>query len=270
MYKNAIVLLNRGYEYIYSYQNLINRNNNIYDKIISKTFIHFDIIIFHEGNILKEHQEYIQTNTPSLKLNFIDVTTTEPKTAFQLSKNKINLELCPPTLLASQFSTGYRHMCHFWSIDFLDYLKDYKYIVRIDEDCLVENFDLSVFEKMYKNNIFFVSPYFQGKDNENVTIGMEILWDRFIKENNITPFKYYHDMKCPYTNLMIVDIQNIRNNLIIKQFLKYIDDSHGIYSNRWGDLPIWGLILSTLIDPKHYSDFKTISYTHDTVHRINL
>jgi hypothetical protein len=44
--------------------------------------------------------------------------------------------------------------------------------------------------------------------------------------------------------------------------LQIIDESHGIYSNRWGDLPIWGMILSTLIDEKHYRQEKSISYLH--------
>jgi hypothetical protein len=264
MNKNAIVVLTRGYENPIYYKNLIFRNKQIEEKITNKTNKSFDVLIFHEGNIIKEHQKLISDVTPKLKLNFIDVKKTTPKTAFDNSKNKINMELCPPTLQSNSFPLGYKHMCHFWSIDFLDYLKDYKFIIRIDEDCFIKNFDLGILDEMEKNKILFVSPEFQQQDDWFVIVGLEKLWNEFIEEKKITPFKSFQEVTCPYTNLMIVDIENIRNNDIINEFLKKIDSSHGIYSNRWGDLPIWGLILSTMVDSKYYSEIKSISYFHQS------
>jgi hypothetical protein len=83
-------------------------------------------------------------------------------------------------------------------------------------------------------------------------------------KNNIQPYKSFEQVICPYTNIMIVNVEYLRNNLTVQNFLKKIDDSNCIYSNRWGDLPIWGLILSTLVHEKHYCWSTVISYQHNS------
>jgi hypothetical protein len=30
-------------------------------------------------------------------------------------------------------------MCHFWFIDFLRYVRGYKFVIRVDEDCIVHS-----------------------------------------------------------------------------------------------------------------------------------
>ena len=155
-------------------------------------------------------------------------------------------------------------MCHFWSIDFLEYLKDYKFIIRIDDDCFVDKFDINILNEMNEKEIHFVSPEFQGQDLDSVIVGLERLLNEFLIETNIQPYKTFREIKCPYTNFMIVNADFLRNNEVISKMLKKIDMSHGIYSNRWGDLPIWGMILSALVDEKHYSECKSISYYHDS------
>jgi len=270
MKKNAIVVLNRGYDDIYKYDRLINRNNNIYNKIILESKLNnFDFIIFHEGNIINEQQEYIKSKTPQIEILFKNIKDVYPYNAFDNNKNILNMDLCPPTELSNSFSLGYKHMCHFWSIDFLEYLKDYKYILRIDEDCLLNTFDKNIFNIMKEKNIIFISPFFQEQDNPDVIVGLDKLLNKFINENNIKPYKNFTDIKCPYTNLMIVDIEYFNNHIITKKFLNYIEMSNGIYSNRWGDLPILGIILSTFINPELYSNYIDISYMHD-VHRVNF
>ena len=115
---------------------------------------------------------------------------------------------------------------------------------------------------MNEKEIHFVSPLFQGQDDSLVIVGLERLLNEFLNETNIQPYKTFDEIKCPYTNFMIVNVDFLRNNEIINKILKKIDLSHGIYSNRWGDLPIWGLILSTLINEEYYEEIKKISYYH--------
>ena len=266
--KNAIVTLSRGYNEISKYNSLIRRNIEIYNNIISKNIGDFDLIIYHEGNITLDHQNYISSITPNLDLTFLDVKKVGSKKAFNDTKNKLNLELCPPTPQSNAFPLGYKHMCHFWAIDFIDYLMDYDYVIRIDEDCFVKSFDDNVLEKMKSDNIHFVSPYFQEQDEDSVIVGLEKLWEEFISENKITPYKSFNQIRCPYTNFIIFDVKYISQNESIKKILEKIDSSHGIYSNRWGDLPIWGMILSTLIDENYYLENKNISYLHGSHNKL--
>lgn len=266
--KIAFVVLSRGYKTKERYNDLILRNISLSEKIDKIFLKNFDFIIYHEGNISTEDQIFISKQTPNLNLLFKNVKKVEPKNAFDDSKNQINYTLCPPTNLSNSFPLGYKHMCHFWSIDFLEYLKNYKYIIRIDEDCILKNFNIKILEEMYRNNIKYVSPYFQEQDVKDVIVGLESLWNTFIKNNNFVPYKKFDEIRCPYTNFMIIDIEYFLNNDIILNFLNSVDKSHGIYSNRWGDLPIWGVILSTMVDPLLYKEEKSISYLHKSHHKI--
>jgi hypothetical protein len=62
LHKNAIVVLTKGYNGNEEYQELIDRNNSIYNIFYSliDNKENYDIIIFHEGNITEEQQIYIQ------------------------------------------------------------------------------------------------------------------------------------------------------------------------------------------------------------------
>jgi hypothetical protein len=260
--ENAIVVLTRGYPNINNYESLVKRNQLIDEHIISKTNKNFDIVIFNEGNIPEDHQKFISSFTPKLNLIFKDVKNSGLNSAFNNNKNITNMELCPPTPQSSSFGLGYKHMCHFWSIDFFNFLENYKYVIRIDEDCLLTKFNVNILDEMESNNKYFVSPTYQEQDEPYVIVGMEKLWNTFIKENDIIPVKEFKDIKCPYTNLMILNLEYFRNNPLVIKFLDYIDKSHGIYSNRWGDLPIWGMILSTLINENNYGEDDGIAYYH--------
>ena len=270
--KNAIVVVTRGYKKLSLYKKLINRNICIYNHIFLKNNINydaFDIIIFNEGNITIEQQEFIQSFTPQMKLLFKNLKKTFPYNAFDESKNKINYKLCPPTRLSSKFSLGYKHMIHFWAIDYLNYLKNYKYVIRIDEDCYLLSFNHNVLKNMNKKNINFYScswsQNWKRSDNKQVVIGLKKTVEKFIRLNNLETKKEFSGIKCPYTNFMIVDIEYFRNNKLYNKYLKFIDKTSGIYSNRWGDLPIWGIFLSLFLKKIKYYNikfFKGIKYIH--------
>ena len=66
----------------------------------------------------------------------------------------------------------------------------------------------------------------------------------------------------PYTNFMILNINFFKNNKDVVNILNEINKSDCIFSNRWGDLPIWGYILSYFIDKTYYIEDKNISYIH--------
>lgn len=252
--KSAIVVLTRGYNNILKYNKLINRNKhiaiNFYLKLENPE--NYDIIIFHEGNITLEQQKYIQSQTPKLPLIFKSITF--------YNTNIQNKYLCPPTYLSNKFSPGYKNMCFFWSILFLDYLKDYLYIIRIDEDCLIKSIPTNIINTYIESNIYFASPYFQGPDDPNVTVGITKFFLNFLQKNNIKG--YNSNVTCPYTNVSIINIQYFRQNSIVQKVLQEIILCGCIFSNRWGDLPIWGYILNYLIHPHLYKQDKSICYFH--------
>ena len=91
------------------------------------------------------------------------------------------------------FPLGYKHMCHFWSMDFMDYLSEYKYIIRIDEDCFITKFNEIILEKMRDEEIYFSSPMFQEQDKPYVIVGLEKITKPNMKVLVISDSKYVVD-----------------------------------------------------------------------------
>jgi hypothetical protein len=261
MGKVAISVLTKGYTENDQYNTLINRNNFIYHHIISKSRLEFDMIIFHEGNISLDHQQYISEHS-NANLIFRDVKQYANKLAFDDNKNIYNIELCPPNELSESFSLGYKHMCHFWAIDIFEYLSDYQYVIRIDEDCYVDKIDPALLEAIVEQEVKFAVPFIcPVLDDPNVIVGLEKLLNDFFEQNNINPHIEFTNIKAPNTNFMILDLQFFKQHDLVQKFLTQIENSHGIYSNRWGDAPIWGIILYALSGINFY-ELRDVVYVH--------
>lgn len=248
---NAIVVLTKGYDNKKDYKMLVNRNNSIYEKFYSKLNDRekFHNIVYHEGNITDVHQRYIQSKTPGLPIFFIAILFRDQ--AYP-EKNFV----CHATEASNNFSNGYKNMCQFWTIDFLKYLKNFEYIIRIDEDCIINKIPKNILEIYKEKNIFYSSPYFQGKDSKEVVVGLK---DFFSKINNNIKYK---DIKYPYTNFFIMNISYFNRRKKLKEALTLIDETNCIFINRWGDLPIWGFLLKYYINPCNYIEDKNLSYFH--------
>lgn len=259
--KNAIVVLTRGYDNNEKYNTLIARNNSLYDKYYNllNDKNHCDVIIFHEGNISEEQQKYIQSKTPELPLIFTKV---------DFQNKVVNHANCPNTETSESFPIGYKNMCYFWSILFLEYLKDYNYIIRVDEDCTLEVIDQNLIENYKKDNIMFASARLEeALDDISVTTGMKELFRNYMEKNNITP--KIEEAVVPYTNFMVVNVPYFRNNENVQKILQEIDKSECIFSNRWGDAPIWGSILRYLVDKNLYKEETGVTYFHGS-HNIKI
>lgn len=248
--KNAIVVLTKGYQDLSGYDLLVSRNISIFDNFYSKLQDNtiYDIIIFHEGNINKEAQTYIQKYTPNMPLIFTAIKF------YDISKFDINSS-----------SAGYKNMCYFWAIDFVVYLKDYEYIIRLDEDCILYNLDTNIIPYYKEKNIKYSSATFYGDDDEGFVIGLKSLFYSYMMENNLTPIS--NIIRCPYTNFSIINIPFYKNTKYIQDILEEIKKSNGIFIYRWGDLPIHGYILTFLTDPALYFEDKTIKYYHGSHYR---
>lgn len=250
----AFVCLTRGYTDRSYYNTIISRNNSI--KYYIERF-QSENIIFHEGNISKEDQEFIINQ--SCKTKFVNLLEVETKAFRDISNRHKSSPYIYETSLSQHFSLGYRHMCHFWLIDFLDLVKDFDYIIRVDEDCIVQSFPLYVFNSHFA----FITPCFNGLDDDLVIVGLQKTLDTF-HEIHQTKEKYALN-KCeknPYTNFFIMNVNYFKKNNIFKKYIDYIDISNGIYINRWGDLPLMGYFLLNFVDEKDYVLNNDIVYFH--------
>jgi hypothetical protein len=256
MSKKAIVVLTRGYQELSKYHSLIQRNNSITFKDKS-----IDFIIFHEGNILANHQQYISSKSPHLKIIFIDIS----EKAFKCEKN--NIPFYPPS---KRFLLNYRHMCHFWFVDFWKYTEQYDAIIRIDEDCTIHFSVDEIFSLLLNKSISINCLY--GKwvsDEPYVTHRLNEFTRSFIKRNIgisplIIPFK---KPSGPYTNVIAFNLSKLRQNRPLQEFVSSIEKSNFIYCYRWGDLPLWGEALTYFCNKRSYFHYKKIIYYHGS-HKI--
>ena len=250
--KYCVAVLTRGYSDIQSYSTLIQRNNHISRNLTDKTM---DILFFHEGNITEEQQTYIQNETPDLNMKFINILGK----AFKEEKNNI-----PTIPEIANFNIGYRHMCSFWFVDFWSFVSEYDFLLRIDEDCFIDfNID-NVFSKL--NNTTFIVARISG-DSDFVTFGLNSFSMNFIQENSNTySFKNTNPKypSGPYTNILGVSLNKIRNSEILQKYIDEIDKSGMIYERRWGDLPLWGEVIYYIFGEDTLQVDTEIRYYHGT------
>ncbi len=252
--KIAICALTKGYFFKKNYRALIDRNKHIYENIIKKYNFNIDIIIFHEGNIKLSHQNFIKKESGLDSLKFIDVRES-------FSNQKINYSpFCHETKLSKKFNHGYKCMCKFWFCDFLDYLKAYKFVIRVDEDCLIESFPIVEFiKKLEANQCSYITPLIFEKDEGDVTIGLDKFCQDFFDKHQPPRAPAFNIN--PYSNVFMIDIQFFINSTLFTIFAKEVLETGCIFINRWGDHVLWGAILS-MYEENVMLESKGIRYLH--------
>ena len=253
--KQAIVVLTRGYTEKNQYQWLLQRN-----KYLEKYYnSNIDYVIYHEGNISKDHQKYINNET-LLPLIFINVSDSFAKKKFKFS-HAMNQEPFPIFSKNGEVNSknlAYKNMINFWFCDFWNYVKKYEKILRIDEDCEYQSDYNEIFKLLDQK----VSVY--GKwwpDDEFVTKGLNNFTLDFLRKNNIKNSKS-HKSSGPYTNVVGFNLDICRKNSLLLKYIAAIKVSENIYLHRWGDLPLWGEILTYFFTKNQHLATKKIQYFH--------
>jgi hypothetical protein len=171
----------------------------------------------------------------------------------------------------------YRSMCYFWMKNFSKYTKDYNYVMRLDDDSIIEEpIKYDLFEMMsdkdyiYISNIihldcslcnygmkdFFLKHYENKRDKIN-----ELFMDHTLNNNNeyFNKFKKLHnalnnedytdtsiELNMPfmyYNNFNIINV-DVWNKPEIQDIVNKIDEQGYIFYCRWGDAPLQTIILS--------------------------
>lgn len=239
--KTAIVALTRGYEDKNLYSDLIKRNNSIYVNIIKLRSKPTDLILFHEGNISKDDQEYINSMYPE-KIIFKNVSE-------YFQTNNIDLEG------ESKFPLGYRQMCRFNMYHIWDEVSDYDYIFRIDEDVEVINCNPEIFEYMRSKNFTYMTGRFT-KETHRLT---NSTLPNFLLNNTGMNVKKIYNHKNPYTNLYASQVKFWLED-DVQRILKIISLTDEQIKYRWGDHTVQGLILN--YKEKSIKLFPNLEYRH--------
>jgi hypothetical protein len=70
----------------------------------------------------------------------------------------------------------------------------------------------------------------------------------------------------PYTNMCGFSLKKIQSSRIIGEYIQSVKESQKIYSQRWGDSPLWGEVVYHLLDASIQID-RSLKYFHGSHNR---
>ena len=256
----------------------------------------WDCIIFHEGNILPGHQDYIlnQLGKHSSIISFRDVGAIfgERRKEIDACKEKLSITKgkehgCPTgTFLQNWHGAGYKAMISFWYFDVahLDISAEYDFYLRLDDDCVIG----SKGDPTPPAGTRVASAQYSLGDNHQVVMGMnaffyDLAHSTLGKERNWTwPWKrdalpFNECRGCtrkrrdgdgqhvanPYTNSLWLDLAWVRS-VEVQTVHRAVEATYCVYTNRWGDSPLWGGTMRLLNLP---TVFLNLSYIHGSHRR---
>lgn len=221
--KNAIVCLTRGYKDLEKYDTLISRNEAIFKFFGDK----YPVLIFHEGNIRSRQQKYIKSRQ-AMDIQFHDIS--------------------------DRWTGGYEGMCRFYAWDIWDVCQHYDYILRIDEDCILEECTQDPFEEI-QGNVYLKSCFFAESHSEtNATLP-----EALEKLTGTKRADFYND-KFVYTNVGLSKVSIWREGKAA-EVLGILARSEMQRLNRWGDLPLLGSLLN-IYYPDRIGTLTGMKYAH--------
>jgi len=256
--KIAIGCLLRGYQKLSEYDDFLRRSKSILASLKHEdtdAVIHH--IIFHEGNIGQSHQNYLKKKST---IDFIFVNVEAEFVWQDVSES----DFCYPTTLSNSFSLGYKSMCRFWFDGFIRYAKEYDYLIRIDEDCVIYQSSLiEIINEMENCHSTYATPFIYGADDSLVTVGLKELIIKFQDEKSLE--NAYDPAFNPYTNVFFINMAKISNNSMFKDFSDVVHKSGCIFINRWGDLPLWGCVIQICLSKSDFLICNQFKYFHSSI-----
>lgn len=263
--------------------------NNLERKIYLKTTLYFlfknfnskykyPVIILHEGDYDKDSKNEILTSIRVECVNLVSFCELD-KEDFQIPKHididKMN-KLIDNNPVPYWRNVKYRIMCNFWINHFFKYCNKYEYIMRLDDDSIIEepiNTDLFKLMKEkdfnYISNILHVDcgicnyemkEFFSNiipdkkelisKNFANITIN--------INDGKFENIKKFHEllkgeiytkdsievsMPIMYYNNFFITKKSIWNDSNIKNIINEINKKGYVFYCRWGDAPIHTMLM---------------------------
>lgn len=274
--------------------------NTVERKIYLKTSLYFlfknfnavykyPVIILHEGDYDEHSKNEIKMSIRSECRNLIrfqELDSCDFVVPEHIDINKLNkcIEARPVPYWRNK---NYRIMCYFWIKHFFKYCKEYDYVMRLDDDSIIEEkINADFFDLMEKRNLnyasnllhidcsicnygmkdFFLKLCPNSKDKLN-----ELFIDHKLKNdvNYFNKFKEVYqiinnceynetefDMSMPvmYYNNFSITKPSIWNAPEIKNIINEIDKTGYIFYYRWGDAPLQTIIMK-IYDNKKLGKF---------------
>lgn len=122
---------------------LLAQRNSVLEKVFYREGQEndFDVVIFCEKYVKRIHQEELQNATKlPLQFVFVDDSLRGSEKQYGIDRNIKKKRYfmdtkCPANGGSARFTFGYKGMCQFWFTDFQQYVEQYDWLLRVDDDC---------------------------------------------------------------------------------------------------------------------------------------
>ena len=261
-HKNAIFTLVRGGELPSMYRFFHVRAQCLHRAVREP----FDHIAFHEGNVPTHIQAWF---TREHAIRWVDA-----RDYGGFNESAVRLR----SKAHRDYSVGYMNMCRFFSILWIAALRQYEYVMRVDEDvCLhvPEKEEASLpFQTMASARaVYGVSAevpelHFETVQTMELWLAEYPPWRDRVMPNATVPAQMRPRRVRAHGNVATMYFTNVLVTRVswwfrpkVQAFLRDVDASGGIYMHRWGDAPIQTVAVRALAPPASvaYIEFE---YSH--------
>lgn len=218
-----------------------------------------DVFIFVENSFPNDQKLILESSFCNLYVKTIEL---KPSPDLSMPIESISFEdKC-------NFDIGYRHMCQFFFSEIRNYIKEYDWYMRLDDDSFINSeINYNLFEYLENNNKVY-GYVAEIPEWEPVTIGVDTFFINIINEYKLTPYfinkildvnKF--NLRHFYNNIEIVKLSYFENDTV-KLLTKLVNESGNIYRWRWGDNLLRTFILSITVDLSKLYKFEDFDYSH--------
>jgi len=248
----------------------------------------YPVIILHEKDYdEKSKQEIIQSVRESCRslISFKEIDENDFVVPSHINMEKLK-EIVAIQPVPYWRSIRYRQMCYFWVKHFIKYTEGFDYVMRLDDDSLIEeNIQKDIFETMVNKNLVYVSnilhvdcglcnygmkdmfkQLFPDKletidkgffvdsklsDNNEVFSKFKKVYE-IVNDKSYTQTEFKTEMPLMYYNNFFATSTEFWKQENVKELINKIDENGGIFYYRYGDAPIQTLLV-TLLSPDKIS-----------------
>lgn len=240
----AVFTLVRGKPTLAGFNDFKNRTVAL-EQVVKESY---DNYAFHEGDV---PPDVISTFWQAHRVQFINV---HEFGGFDPSSVPTKMMVRGP----NDYPVGYKHMCRFFSWQWIRIFKNYKYVMRIDEDVIVHHVDQSPFRYIMQNpNIVYAYGMETTEKHAETLYTYDVWLSSYLAQRKKSPV----DVRYMYfTNVFLTRV-DFWLRADVNEFLQDIDRTGHIYHHRWGDAPIQTSALKIFAQPTQIS-FMRIDYSH--------
>ena len=241
----------------------------------------YPIIIFHEGDYDNDAQQDILMSIRGTCRDLVSFQALDPKD-FKVPSciDQVKLDRClsvKPHPTPYWRNEKYRLMCRWWLMEFPKYVKHYDYVMRLDDDSLIEEpIKYDLFEWAQKKDLNYASNFLHV-DCGICCYGMKDFFDKYYPDKKELLTEMFIEQEVPMRTVQFHPFRTILsltqkplpvikekeklympimyyNNFFItktsfwhqpevQSILQKIEEDGSIFYFRWGDAPLQSLIV---------------------------